>query len=182
MNNTNLLLVLGFVLAAGMLAGVLLFKEPLPPPATMTGVDLNKYEGIWFSVNEIPQKYTEGCTCTRAIYQLTSTNSIIVTNKCDRNGNESIVIGEATPIDDTGGRYSVQFQDQLLPFKGSYNILSVAADYRFAVVGDDERESLWFLSRERTLSQEDYSYMVQVAVSQGYDVSQLVPVEQSTCG
>jgi lipocalin len=92
------------------------------------------------------------------------------------------VLGEATPVDASGARYAVEFQglSSLLP-AGSYNILAVGPQYQYALVGDDERRSLWMLSRTQSLDADAYSALAQVALGAGYDVTKLVAVDHSTC-
>jgi len=173
---------IAIILAALVLGMFLASSEPAPPVPIAGTVDPLRYEGAWFSVYEIPQRYAEGCTCSRALYSLTSSDSFIVTNRCIRDGETYEVLGEAVPRDATGASYDVTFQNVgLFNPKGSYNILVVGSGYEYALVGDDERKSLWMLSRSRSLSAEAYSEMVQVAISAGYDVSKLVAVDHSTC-
>lgn len=178
---TTELLVIVLVVVAGFTAGILFSHKPVSTPPTPSGVDIDRYAGTWYSINEIPQKYSKDCTCTKARYSLDQTNNLLITNTCVINNVTTQAFGEATAVDNTSTRFSVKFINQTLPFAGSYNILAVAPDYHFALVGNDERTALWFLSRTRSLTQEEYSNLLQIGDALGYPIDRVEPVPQTAC-
>jgi apolipoprotein D and lipocalin family protein len=51
-------------------------------------------------------------------------------------------------------------------------------EYQWALVGSDDRDFLWFLSRTPVVSDDTLDTMKAIAVAQGYDMEQLFLVPQ----
>lgn len=64
------------------------------------------------------------------------------------------------------------------PFYGSYNIIALDREYRYALICGPDRDYLWILSRTPTITQEMKQQILEVATRQGFDVSKLLWVEQ----
>ena len=66
-----------------------------------------------------------------------------------------------------------------LPFVwGDYWIIDLAADYRYAVIGDPDRKYLWVLSRTKILDQATLAGILERVRIQGYDPRALVMTPQ----
>jgi apolipoprotein D and lipocalin family protein len=64
-------------------------------------------------------------------------------------------------------------------FTGDYLIFGLDDEgYTWALVGDDSRDFLWFLSRTPEIDEELYQRMVEMARSQGFAVENLFRVPQ----
>ena len=74
----------------------LLSKEM--PLETVQNVDLNRYQGVWFSVYEFYAWFQSGCKCTKAEYLLTDSGKVEVKNSCYRDGNFVTATAVAWPI------------------------------------------------------------------------------------
>jgi apolipoprotein D and lipocalin family protein len=59
------------------------------------------------------------------------------------------------------------------PFHSDYWVIGLDADYRWAVVGNPNRNYLWVLSRTPQLPKELLDAALKAAVAQGYDLAQL---------
>lgn len=57
---------------------------------------------------------------------------------------------------------------------GDYWVIQLAADYRYAVIGEPKREFLWVLARETQLSSADWLAIEARLNEQGYDPAKLV--------
>ncbi|SDF40429.1 apolipoprotein D and lipocalin family protein [Mucilaginibacter pineti] len=146
------------------------------PLKTVNYVDLKKYLGTWFEIAAFPQSFEKGCSCTSATYGLHTDGSIIVKNRCIKDGKLKVAEGRAVVTDKgVNSKLSVQF---FWPFKGKYWIIDLAKDYSYAVVGHPNRKYLWILSRRPTLDDQTYNQLVVRAANKGFDVRHLVKTEQ----
>ena len=59
------------------------------------------------------------------------------------------------------------------PFRGDYWVIGLDRDYRWAVVGNPDREYLWILSRTPKLPQDQLESALASARAQGFDLAQL---------
>ncbi len=93
-------------------------------------------------------------------------------------------VGDAKLADRTGpnSRLKVRFAPAFLSFLpfvwGDYQIMELAPDYSYAVVGDPSRKYLWFLSRNPQMDEATYLRLTEAARSQGFDVSKLIRTKQ----
>jgi apolipoprotein D and lipocalin family protein len=103
-----------------------------------------------------------------------------VYNSCNEpsTGELREIRGFATNNDaNTNAQFTVDFG---LPHKGQYWIIGLDSDYRYAVVSDPSKLSLYILSKTPTLEPELYDEAVQIAAEQ-LDVSRLVMTPQMGC-
>jgi apolipoprotein D and lipocalin family protein len=90
------------------------------------------------------------------------------------------VEGAARPADKggTNSRLKVRFAPAFLSFLpfvwGDYQIIELAPDYSYALVGDPSRKYLWLLSRTPRMDEGVYERLTEAARSQGFDVSRLI--------
>src|SRR5215213_5337621 len=154
-------------------------KEPL---RVVPAVDLPRYSGLWYEVARLPNRFEEKCAGdVTAEYTLQGTDRLRVVNRCrKRDGKLTEAVGEAKLADRKGpnSRLKVRFAPAFLSFLpavwGDYQIMELAPDYSYAVVGDPSREYLWLLSRAPRLDEATYQQLTEAARSQGFDVSRLV--------
>ena len=64
------------------------------------------------------------------------------------------------------------------PFYGSYNVIALDKEYRYALVCGPDRDYLWLLARAPTIAPEVRQQMLDIATRQGFDVGKLVWVNQ----
>lgn len=147
---------------------------------TVPYVEVSQYLGTWYEIARLPQIFELGCTGVTAAYSLNADGSVKVVNTCrflKTDGIPITITGNAVPIDDTNSKLDVTFFNGLS--KGKYWILELDADYKWALVGDPDRSSLFFLSRQPTLDDAVYQDLLNAAVEKhGYDVSRVVKTKQ----
>jgi apolipoprotein D and lipocalin family protein len=61
---------------------------------------------------------------------------------------------------------------------GSYNVIALDKEYRYALVCGPDRDYLWLLARAPTIAPEVRQQMLDIATRQGFDVGKLVWVNQ----
>jgi len=141
------------------------------PPPTADHVNLKRYAGRWYEIASFANRFQKGCQCTLADYQLQNNDTVMVTNRCIKNGQWSQAKGKAWPIQGTdNSKLKVQF---FWPFTGNYWIIHVDPHYRYAVVGDPYKRYLWILARKPRISSQAYKRLLNIARKAGYDVETL---------
>jgi apolipoprotein D and lipocalin family protein len=156
------------------------------PLRTIAALDVPRYMGTWFEIAKYPNWFQKKCLSdTRADYQLQSTGTVQVTNRCRReNGDMEQAIGEARQLGPTSSpKLQVRFAPawlSLLPFVwGDYWVIDLDADYQLVAVSEPKREYLWVLSRTPTVSAEAYQALLLRLKSQGFDLERLERTRQS---
>lgn len=148
------------------------------PLQSVLSVDLTRYAGQWHEIASIPQSFQVGCECTTAIYTTREDGGVGVVNSCERLGITTTVEGKATVVDQaTNARLSVDFGRG---DPGSYVVIGLDADYKWAVVSSDDDRALWILSRTRKLAPEALSAAIQAAATQ-VDLTGLKFTDQRHC-
>jgi apolipoprotein D and lipocalin family protein len=141
-------------------------------------VDLQRYAGVWYEIASLPQTFQIGCKCTSAAYSLRADGSVGVVNSCERLGFTTSVSGTATIVDAaTNARLAVDFGRG---DPGSYVVVGLDPDYRWAVVSSDDERALWILSRERTLAPALLGDAIEAAARQ-VDLTGLRFTDQTSC-
>lgn len=146
------------------------------PLQTVERVDLQQYHGLWYEIASYPNKFQKGCHCTTAEYELVpGKNFIRVTNRCvkfrDAGSKIATIHGKAYPIENTeNAKLKVQF---FWPFRGDYQVIGLAEDYSWALVGTPSRKYLWILSREAFMPTDTYNEILRLVKERGYATARL---------
>jgi apolipoprotein D and lipocalin family protein len=148
---------------------------------TVESVDVKKYAGKWYEIASMPFGPQKNCDCTSAEYSLNEDGTIKVYNKCyDREKKKIVdITGKASAVKGSNNAsLNVVF---FWPFKGDYNIIALAPDYSYALVGTESRDYMWVLSRTPEMDNAILEQLKIVATQQGFDVSKLRMTRQSGC-
>jgi apolipoprotein D and lipocalin family protein len=159
-------------------------NEPL---RVVPSVDLDRYQGLWYEIARLPNRFEKKCASdVTARYERLGKNQFKVINKCRKHdGRLTIADGVARPAHDQGpnSRLKVRFTPGFLSFLpfvwGDYQIIELAPDYSYAVVGDESRKYFWVLAREPQLDHATYGKILASAASQGFDASRVVKTKHS---
>ena len=153
--------------------------KPTANLSTVEKVDIKKYEGEWFEFARLPNSFEKGLNCVTATYTLKENNKIEVLNKgysIKDKGKIKTAQGRAwVPDSELPGRLKVSF---FWPFSGDYYIISLDEEYKYALVGDPSRKYLWILSRTKNLDDKVYSDLLELAKTNGFDISKIIKVNQ----
>jgi len=134
---------------------------------TAQNFKLSEYLGRWNQIKAFPQWYQEGCNNVVAEYSK-GNGFVKVKNICDRDGKKTSIEGKAYQVD--GSKLEVDFVGGRI-FTGDYWVLWT--DYKEALVGTPDKNSLWILSRDKTISQAKLKRLKNIAKQNGFDVSRL---------
>ena len=66
----------------------------------------------------------------------------------------------------------------LWPLKLGYLIIDLAEDYSYTVIGVPNRNYLWIMARESSLSDSVYDAILERVADQGYDLNKILKVPQ----
>mgnify|MGYP001757270587 CR=1 FL=1 len=169
---------------------------PLPPLQTVPSVDLTRYQGRWYQIAYYPNVFQKQCVGnTTADYKLLPTGLVEVINQCKTaDGSLSKVVGAArvkppkvlgVPVakGTNTSKLEVRFAPVYLSWLNAvwapYWVIQLADDYRYAVVGEPNREFLWILSRTPQLDPQDRAIIGGLLQQQGYDPLKLVEEPQN---
>ena len=178
------------VVAAGCLAllsGAALQAQTRQPLRVVPMIDLARYAGQWYEIARFPNRFQKRCAGdVTANYVLKADGEVSVTNRCSLDNGESIKAEGVARVADKGKPNSilkVRFAPAFLSFLpqvwGDYQILALAPDYSYSLVGDPGREYLWVLSRSPRMDPATYERLVEEARAQGFDTMLLQKTRQS---
>lgn len=154
-------------------------KEPL---RVVPSVDLERYTGVWYEIARLPNRFEKKCESdVTAEYERIDAKRLKVINQCRKSDGEmSRAVGEAklASKDGPNSRLKVRFAPGFLSFLpfvwGDYQIIELADDYSYALVGEPGRKYLWILSRSPQMDEQTYRKLTNAAAAQGFDVSKLI--------
>ena len=137
--------------------------------------DLDRYLGTWYEIARYDHRFERGVEQARAEYTLEAPDRIRVVNSgVDADGKRREAVGKAKP-GDRAGQLRVSF---FWIFYSDYNILELAEDYSWALVGSSSPHYLWILSRTPSLPAKVLDEILATARSYGYDTEKLIFVAQ----
>jgi apolipoprotein D and lipocalin family protein len=151
-------------------------------PQVVEQVDLTRYLGTWYEIASTKPSFQRDCVCSVANYSLTPENNVQVKNECRKltvNGELSVAEGIATPTDDPA-KLNVSFGNFRLPF-ANYWIVSLAADYSWAVISSPFCNPIWILSRTPQMEAKTLEGIYQDLAVRGFNVQKLIPSTQQGC-
>lgn len=148
--------------------------QKMKPLEAVPYVDLQRYLGTWYEIAAIPQRFQKGCVGSTAEYSLRKDGDIQVVNTClegTLDGKIRKASGKARVVDrTTNAKLKVTF---FWPFWGSYWIIGLDEDYRWAIVGHPGRNYLWILSRTPQMDDVLYGDLLKLIADKGYDLTKI---------
>ena len=170
-----------------------LFAAPAPsnteatpaPLQALARLDVAPYMGTWYQVALYPNRFQKQCVSdTTATYRQLDSGQVEVINRC-RNaaGAFEDVTGVARPVGRLreGWLEPAQLQVSFLPAWlrwlpvgwGSYWVIKLADDQRYAVVSEPGRDYLWILARSPRLDTRDEREIQAFLRAQGFDLARV---------
>lgn len=145
---------------------------------TADHVEIDRYLGKWYAISALPQFFTRKCVAQTADYGLINSQTISVLNTCLKKRGKSTISGQAVVKNaQTNAELIVTFNSfftRLFRVRGDYTIIKLDPQYRYVLVGDHKRSSLWILSREKEMPESDYAEYVALAKELGFATDRLV--------
>ncbi|MEP1214905.1 MAG: lipocalin family protein [Marinobacter sp.] len=145
----------------------------------VSNLDVERYEGTWYEIARLDHSFEEGLSNVTADYSLQEDGSIRVINRgySEESGKWEEAEGRAVFVgDEASGHLKVSFFG---PFYASYVVFRLDEDYRFAYITGYDRDYLWFLSKTPTVGDEALTQFRQVAREKGFDLEELILVDQN---
>lgn len=140
-------------------------------------LDLNRYLGKWYEIGRLSASAQEGFDNVTATYSLKRNGKIKVYNAGYKKDKKRSITGSAWLKDKKcKGALYVRF---FWPFKGEYNVIKLASDYRYAIVMGDSKRSLWILSKTQKMSIQDYQEVIEFLDVQGFNVQKILITKQN---
>ena len=153
-----------------------------PAPRTVAALDFQQFAGTYYEIARFPNAFQKQCaTDVTAAYAIRTDGRLDVLNRC-RKKDGTTVVTHAVARRPGGGRLEVRLgraRLSLLPRRWVDSwVLAVGPEYGHAVIGDARRDHLWILSRLPRMPDLAYHQALEVAKSNGYEVSRLVKTPQ----
>lgn len=142
-------------------------------------LDLGKYKGTWYEIARLDHSFERGLTDVTAEYTLNQDGSVDVINRgySEEEGEWQEADGHAVSVEDSAaGHLKVSFFG---PFYASYVVFRLDEDYDRVYITGYNRDYLWMLSRSPEVDDEAIEEFRAVAQEQGFDLSELIIVDQS---
>ncbi|MDV6250083.1 lipocalin family protein [Vibrio sp. EA2] len=141
--------------------------------------ELKPYLGKWYEIARLDHSFERGLSNVTAEYELREDGGVTVINRgySKQEQNWSQAEGKAYFVDDSSsGHLKVSFFG---PFYSSYIIFELDEDYNYAFISGYNRDYLWLLSRKPEVDSATLDRFKQVAQEKGFDVGELILVEQT---
>lgn len=142
--------------------------------STVSSVNLHKYMGKWYEIARLDHRFERGMTHCTATYSILKNGKIRVLNEGKKDGKWRASEGKAKTTKEAGV-LRVSFFG---PFYSDYRIMMIDENYSYALVGGDNGDYLWILSRTPNLEQSAIDRIIEEANYRGYETHKLVWVDQ----
>jgi apolipoprotein D and lipocalin family protein len=150
-----------------------------PKFSTVENFQLDKYLGKWYEIARLDHWFENELINTTAEYSLNEDASINVVNRGYNIKKErwEEIAGKAKVVDPANeAMLKVSFFG---PFYQDYNVIALDTQYKYAMVAGKNFDYLWLLSREKEMPEAVVEFYLSEATRIGYDVANLVWVEQA---
>lgn len=168
---------IAIILSIFLLAGCTGIPEGIEP---VSDFEKSRYLGKWYEIVRLDHSFERGLDQVTANYTLRKDGGIDVINRGfnQETGEWEEAKGKAYFVsDDSTGHLKVSFFG---PFYASYVVASLdKVNYQYALVTGPDTGYLWVLSREPSLSEEKVEELLKIARDAGFDLSDLIYVQQT---
>jgi len=145
--------------------------EPMP---VVNAVDLNRFMGDWYVIANIPTFIETDAYNPVETYRLNADGTVATTfafNKGEFSGEREEYNPKGFVVEDTGNAiWGMQF---IWPFKADYRIVYLDDNYEQTIIGRNARDYVWVMARTPQISDADYSELISVVESLGYELTNL---------
>ena len=147
--------------------------QPTFDNSTVDSLDLDRYTGVWYEIVRKPHFFEKGMTHVKTTYTLLPDGKIEVRNEGIKKGKTKVTKGKARTTDVPG-----QLKVTFFVFPAEYNIMELAPDYSYSVIGGSNDGYLWILSRTPTMDPALLEGIYSRLEKRGYDLSDIIVVDQ----
>jgi len=140
---------------------------------------VDRYLGQWYEIARLDNRFERGLSNVTATYSLRDDGGVVVENRgySATDDEWKDATGKAYFVGDKEvGHLKVSFFG---PFYASYVVFELdEQDYQYAFVSGNTKKFLWYLSRTPTVSAESVEQFKARAIELGFDLAELVLVDQ----
>lgn len=137
--------------------------------------ELDRYLGEWFEIARIKNSFQPNMTNVKAQYTLNKDKTIQVINSGVVHTVLMEIIGTAITTEEDN-LLKVSFFPNIY---SDYRILYIDDEYQYAVVGGENKNYLWILSRTPYIDEITLSKLIQIANDNDYEIDNLLLTEQN---
>ena len=166
-----------FALVACMFPVLASAQEPLDN-STIKSLDLNRYLGTWYEIARFDHSFEKGLDNVIAEYLLRDDGLVEVRNSGWKGNKYKVAVGKAKQPDPQNDPANLMVSFFMF-FYSPYRVMMLDDDYQVALVGSTNPKYLWILSRTPELSPEVTDVVLLEAEDRGYDITNLIWVDQS---
>lgn len=164
------------LLGCALLAACLGKPEGVTPVAIL---DQQRYLGTWYEVARLDHSFERGLSNVTADYSVRGDGGLRVINRgySAEEGAWQQAEGKAYTIDNAQpGHLKVSFFG---PFYGSYIVFELDDNYEYAFVAGNNTSYLWLLARTPTVTANVKERFLQSAEALGFNIDELIFVDQN---
>ena len=137
-------------------------------------VDLERFMGDWFVIATIPTFLEKDAFNPVETYKRDDDGTIATTftfNKGSLDGPTKVFQPRGFVMDETTNAiWGMQF---VWPIKADYRIVYLDDQYQQTIIGRNSRDYVWIMARTPSISEQDYTKLVGVVKSLGYELDAL---------
>ena len=145
--------------------------EPMP---VVDAVDLDRFMGDWYVIANIPTFIETDAYNPVETYHLNADGTVATTsafNEGEFSGERKEYNPKGFVVEGTGNAiWGMQF---IWPFKADYRIVYLDDNYEQTIIGRNARDYVWVMARTPQISDADYSELISVVESLGYELTNL---------
>ncbi|MDJ0656226.1 MAG: lipocalin family protein [Xanthomonadales bacterium] len=165
-------------LALLLLAGCATTPRGLPPIDTVDQLDVDRFQGQWYVIANIPYFAERGNVASRVIYRERSDgrmDDLYYYRKAFDEEEKSMEGLAWIPDPARPGELKTRF---FWPFTFDYLVIKLDPDYRYLAVAHPSRRYAWIMAREPEIPDEVFQDYLAAFSQQGYDASRILKVPQ----
>ena len=143
--------------------------EDLKP---VKNVDIQRFMGKWYVIAIIPNWIEKNPYNSIEEYSLNEKGYIDVKYTFNQDGfdGKKRILKQKAFIKNLETKSEWEIQP-FWPLRFPYNIIDLDENYSYTVIGYPNRKLLWIMSREKTISNENFKLIDQNLLNQGYDLN-----------
>jgi apolipoprotein D and lipocalin family protein len=148
-------------------------------------LDYLRYEGRYYEIARLYNRRQRNCGSDVVItFVRRIEGDVSFVNQCIETDKSWIMdIGRLVTTDSEQKPGELRFRPDLIGWgpwlNGTYRLIELSGDFRYAVLGDPDGSKLWILSRTRQMDEQTYQRLVARAAERGYDTSKLIRTVQN---
>jgi apolipoprotein D and lipocalin family protein len=142
-------------------------------------MDLQKFLGSWYVIGVLPTPFEKGASNGIETYSLDEQGNIRVEYvffQGGPGGKKTVMRQKGWVVDkQRNTEWKVQ---PFWPLKLPYLIIDLAVDYRYTVIGTNNYDYVWIMSRTPTIEDADYAGILSRLAERGYKIYDIQRMQQ----